>query len=365
MTDKKDIKVFDDTSKMTYTLLDEKSRVDDLETKLKTLYQTPHSDMVYLNMYDHSISQENCRKLFIYEDNALKQLLLFKYEGNESSVTILNTSFTISSLEIKYISNVIFYEFSTVGKVIFQTLFLDCTGKIEMTVYEKTLYDAIMDLPASMDVYMKSLGTQTRKHVKYYQNRIQKDFPGFNISFQEGEDIKSGQIARIVDMNRDRMKSKGKKSGIDEIQQEYIYQYAQINGMLCLCTVDEEIIGGTINTIIGEHAYLHVIAHDNQYNKYNTGQVALVNTVQYLIGKNVKHFHLFWGEYDYKYRFLCKNHDLYDITVYRKKGAYMIGKTSIGIRVFGKSLKSSVRKRLENNKTLKKVYRKACKLFIK
>jgi hypothetical protein len=148
-----------------------------------------------------------------------------------------------------------------------------------------------------------------------------------------------------VDLNHERMQYKGIRSGIDDEYCKRIFQYVQKRGCLCVCLVNGEVIGGTINYIIDEDACLHVIAHSNLYNKYNVGQIVLVNTIQYLIERKVKRFHLLWGSHEYKDRFLCVRYSLYKIVIFKQFDIqYVIQRSIFKVMTIKNKLKQKLKK---------------------
>jgi CelD/BcsL family acetyltransferase involved in cellulose biosynthesis len=340
-----------------YTILDENFSVDGLDKIMTGLYETPYSDVVYMSIYNSAAAENACRKLFMYENGVLKHILLFRYYGTGKCIEILNNCFRISMQDAENVRNIIFGEYGNVKKITVPYIFLDgAKRKPRMTIMYERLADMVIELPESMDEYMRALGPNTRKHVKYYRNRIEKDMPGFRMSFCEGRDISYEQIAAIVKLNRKRMESRGKVSGNDDAECERLYRYARVNGVLCLCAVDETIIGGTINWITGRRATLRAIAHDNAYSRYNAGQIALIGTVRHMIERRIKYLHLLWDgdRYEYKQRFLGKKHELHDVMFFRNGVDFFLNRIATGVWLTMKI----VRRRLEQNETLKNIYRK-------
>jgi len=348
-----------------YVLWDKHTTPHNLRKQLITLYETPWCDPVFLNLLCLPVSEDNCFKLFLYENETLKHIVLFQGKGGSARhINVLNHCFKISQQDIETICNIIFSEYIQCKKITFPFLFLEEEGKKPLMLFYKRQSDIIIDLPESMDVYMKSLGNHTRKSVKVSRNSIEKDHPDFKISFFEAEHISSEQVISLMGFNRERMKSKGKTCLSDDQECENIFQYAHNEGGLVLCTIGENIIGGTINFMLGEHAYLDVIAHDNAYSKYRAGYLALTGTIQYLIERKIRYFHLLWGEEDvkyrnsgdYKYRFLGKDHILYDVLVCKNRTEYVLNSYLFTIRSLIKTLK----KKLKKNVMLNNIYKKIC-----
>lgn len=351
-----------------YELLDKNQHVVGLREKLTVLYPHHYSDILWWELHDPSLESEGYYKLFYYEQSVLKHIILFKYfSETQRKIFQISKKCTISVEDIENISYILFYEFDKVQQIIFQEIFEPDLKQSPKMVFEKPINDIIIsDLPNSMDVYMKSLGKPTRKKIQLMTNRIARDFPDFKVHYYEKNDILFEQIEKLVSLNRIRMITTGEKPGITDTDCKILYQYALTSGFgfLCVCVIDGKIVGGTLNFIIGERAYLQVIAHDNLYNQYSMGQIALVNVTKFLIEekKNIKYFHLMRGSQEYKFRHGGISHDLYTIRVFRNNDVRYFGRKSVSI------IKKYFRKykiKLRSNKIIFTIYTKLKKMKTK
>ena len=359
------MKSFSNLSKnFEYELLDESQHDSELREKLAVLYTNPFTDIMWWESRDSSLTSIGYYKLFYYEQSVLKHIILFKYsEKVPKTIMVINQVFHISIENIENISQILFNELPKAKQIYFERLYEPKPKHSPKIIFEKTSNDVIiLDVPNSMDSYFKSLGASTRKKINLMKNRIARDIPEFKVYFLENNDISFDQIEKIVSLNRNRMKTKGQKSLLNDVQCNALYQYASMSGFgfLCVCTVNDKIIGGTINGVIGEHAYMFVISHDVKYNQYSVGQIALIHATQYLIEKkNIKYYHLLFGTLDYKFRHGGINHELFDFHVFKRKGVYcLMGKTKRNCRVFYRNLKHILKK----NKTFFSFYNRLMKM---
>ena len=342
-----------------YELLDENQQVADLREKLVVLYSSPFADILWWELYDPSLTNNGYHKLFYYEQNELKHIILFNYSAKaQKKIFVVNEKIKISIDSIENICYILFYEFAIIEQIIFEKVFESDQKQSPKMIFDKTSNDVIIpNLPNNMDAYMKSLGSSTRKKINLMTNRIAKDFPDFKVYFYEKSDILYEQIEKVVLLNRNRMKTKGEISLLNDTECKIRYQYASTSGFgfLCACEIDGKIIGGTINSVIREHAYMHIIAHDNSYNKYSVGQIALIHATKYLIEeKNIKYYHLLGGTLEYKFRHGGINHELYTIRVFRNNDIFY----------FFRKIMSVIRTKSKNNKTIICIYTKLRKIKI-
>ena len=325
------------SSEIRYVILDENVSIDGLDKKLDSLYESYHSDIIYMNIRDNSINEGSCRKLVIYEHENLKHILLFKYNGKSNHIAILNHYFKMCNQDIEIIRDILFKEYRTVKKITFPYL-CQIEKRPQMLLHEQHS-DWVIELPESMDMYYNSLSTKTRGNVKSYQKRIVKDYPDFKVSFYEGEDISREQMTKLVEFNHRRMETKGKKSFNNDTECDILYQYALMKGVLCICSINDHIIGGTLNWVVGGHSYGAIISHDNAYNNYHAGYIAATVSIQYMIERNIKFYHLGFGSTEYKRSLLGKACDMKDVIVFRKRIDFHLNDILHSLRIWTKSVR--------------------------
>lgn len=177
--------------------------------------------------------------------------------------------------------------------------------------------DQILKLPASLDDYFTELGTQTRKHIRQRKERFLKDYPNAKFLTKYGLEIEESLVDEIVILNCNRMKSKGAVPGIDNAFKDNIYKYSTFYGCVAYIEVDGKIVAGCISTMLNTRAFAHVIGHDNNYSKFNLGEMCFIYLIETSIEKRISSFHFLWGETEYKRRLLAKPHALYFYFIYR------------------------------------------------
>ena len=323
-----------------YELLDQNQQDADIRVKLNSLYSSPLSDILWFELFDPSLLNTGYHKLYYYEHTLLKHIILFRNDAKRKILQVILQEYKISLTQIKNICSILFHEFDKVQQVIFEKIFIPNHSKLPKITFEKTSNDVIINLPESFNAYINSLGKSTREGVRINMKRIARDFVDFKFHYLEKSDILFEHINNVVLLHRNRILA----TDVDERVCNIVHQYDSTSGFgfLCVCTIDDKIIGGTINSIIGEHAYSHVVGHSESYNYYSLGQLVLINTIQYLIEeKNIKYYHLSWGKQDYKFRLGGIDHELYTLRVFRNSGGKMM---------------NDIKQRVKDNKTLYNLY---------
>jgi len=338
-----------------YVLLDNNQQDIDLRKKIADLYSTPFADIQWCELYDPSLVNHGYYKLFYYEQSVLKHIILFKYSSKApTKIFVLNQQIHISLKDVENISHILFNEFNKVQQIIFEKIFEPDEKQSPKMILEWTPINdvIILDMAHSMDDYLSSLGKRTRKKIKMMLICITNDCPDIQVHHYEKTNISLELIRKIVSLNRCRMKNKGIISDLNDTECNILHQYATASGYgsVCTCEINGKIISAAVSSVIGKHAYLHVLTHDESYNRYSLGQVTLAHTTKYMIEeRKIKDLHLLCGTQEYKFRHGGVNHVLYNCLVFRKKNIYYsIGK----IMSFFRESFWKIRRRLKEDKTV-------------
>ncbi|NDP20099.1 MAG: GNAT family N-acetyltransferase [Paludibacter sp.] len=177
--------------------------------------------------------------------------------------------------------------------------------------------DQILKLPTSLEDYLMNLGSQTRKHIRQRKERFIKDYPNARFLTKCGPEIEESLIDKIILLNCNRMKLKGTVPGIDNNSKENVYKYSSFYGCVAYIEIDGEVVAGCISTVLNKEVYAHVIGHNNNYSKFNLGEMCFIYLIETSIEKGISSFHFLWGETEYKRRLLAKPRVLYFYFVFR------------------------------------------------
>src|ERR1039457_1536346 len=285
--------------------------------KLENIYQSPFSITTYFEIF-RGIRSPNALVITRGESD-LRHVIVFTVLDKE--ITVLNELVEICQEYLQHFIDAVFNRYPAVTSVNFNCLKCRITTIPYPWWLWKTSQDIAILLPKTFDAYHAQLGRQTQKHIKYYINRLQREFGDFTFRVATTNDTDPTVIARIIDMNRLRMKSKNIRSGFDQVFESRIMEFCRQYGLICSVSIGGTTVAGAICYEVGNQVYLEAISHDPAYNKYNIGQVCLYLTVKHLIEKGRDAFHMLWGENEYKYRFLGVKEELYFFSVYRSNAS--------------------------------------------
>ncbi len=179
----------------------------------------------------------------------------------------------------------------------------------------RTAEDYRIDLPATCAEYLQQLGKQTRKHLPYYLRRIRREWPGrYDIRAAVSDEISWECFTRVLELNDRRMRTKARLGLWTLGLAKHRWPLFQKSGLLVSLHLGDEVVGGALCVLHCNEAFLVVIAHAPQFDRFNIGNVCLWQTIEHLIGIGCSAFHLLWGVSFYKTQFGGNLNSIYRIT---------------------------------------------------
>ncbi|MDP4238376.1 MAG: GNAT family N-acetyltransferase [Bacteroidota bacterium] len=261
---------------------------------------------VYCTTYDINY-------MLVYKNNTLIELLIFGNKGNTS--TCFNSLVDIDQNIVAEFTKEIFEKYSSIQKI-------DIVASYKEYTFPKAVLcprsdDHILYLPSTMEDYYSKLGSSTRQTIKNRKVRLLRDYPEVNFVTKYGDEIEENIVDKIIQLNCNRMKNKGIIPRIDDTYKNNIFKYSQYYGCVAYLEIDGMVVAGCISSIINKGIFGHVNAHDDNFSKYNIGEICAFYIIQTSIEKGLSTFHLLWGKSDLKKRLLAKPHVLFSYIIYR------------------------------------------------
>ena len=264
--------------------------------------------------------------ILICEDGTLSDLLVFGNQGN--TCVCFNSLTRIDQTVIKGFSKKVFELFPGIVKIEIRASYIEYA--LEKSFLNFNDNDQILDLPSTVDEYYKELGSSTRQRIRNRKGRLSKDFPDIQFTAKYGEDIDELIVDQIIELNCVRMKSKGSIPGIAKEDRKKIYDYSKVYGCVVYIEIDGKLVAGCISTILNKSVFMHVFSHDNDFSKYNLGEVCMFYLIQTSIENEMSTFHFLWGRTEFKKRLLGQNNELYFYYIFRLYSMnYLISRTQI------------------------------------
>ena len=276
-----------------------------------------------IGKYDSALT--NCRYIEINHPAEIFHYGLVKNEGylvdlfifsiNGKVAKCYNKLVHIDQTVIDCFVQKVFEEFSSITKVEIAASYNSYS--LNKSFLVSSASDFVLSLPLTLNDYFQELGTQTRRHLKNYKSRLTRDFPQALFVTKSKNEIDRESVDRIIQLNIDRMVHKGITPGKTDTDKEKYYNYALHYGYVTYIEIENTIVAGCIAVILNKTIFLMVVAHDDQFSKYNVGQLAILNLIEQSIEMNLSEMHFLWGENDYKLRLLAKPKPIFSYQIYR------------------------------------------------
>jgi predicted N-acyltransferase len=251
--------------------------------------------------------------MVVYDNGKIIELLVFGNLGRTS--LCFNALVEIDQRIVEECTRKLFELYPTIKKVKIDASYKNYMFEKSVLLQESN--DYILNLPSSFEDYNMELGSKTRKHLRQRIERLKKEFLNVNFITKSGIDIEEALIDKIIQFNINRMKTKGKIPGINDAYKNYMYKYAQHYGFVAYLELDGAIVAGCITTVLNDHIFLHVVAHDDNFSNYNVGEVCMFNLLQTCNENQISIIHFLWGESELKRRLQAKPHSIFSYFILR------------------------------------------------
>jgi hypothetical protein len=249
-------------------------------------------------------------------------IFLFLREGGR--VEVINKGMKVGEEELVRFAGHIFSAYPSVNVISFLAVSTDLRTLPFPYQCIAGTEDIVATVPASREAYLASLGKSTRGNMHRYEKRLRRSFPSFCVKIYQKDEVKADDLRTIAKLNRARMAAKAKVSGNDDEEAERLIALVRKFGVVCVATIDGQVCAGVVTYRIGSAIFMHVIAHDSQYDDYRLGTITCFLAICECIGLGCQEYHFLWGRYAYKYRLGGVRHDLDHLTVYRSRVQFLL-----------------------------------------
>lgn len=244
-------------------------------------------------------------------------LALFLFRLEQHRVVVLNEGMLLDTEEVERFTSYIFRRFAAVGVIEFHAVHVPMKDSARPYQRYYQTEDFVLTLPENTEAYFSMLGSATRKNVKKYLNRWEREFPDTENLVFEKDKIDEQDLREIVSFNHMRMAAKNKVSAIDEAEFQSMLKLARECGLLCITRANDRICTGTLLYRFGDHYVSRITAHNTQYDDHRLGTLACYWAISEAMRRGGKTFHFMWGRYPYKSALGGVLYELDHIAIYR------------------------------------------------
>jgi hypothetical protein len=287
--------------------------------ELERLYESLYSTLLRLDIYD------NLDQVCTYVEKTggtISAVLL--YQRADGVVRVLNQQIGLASATIARFCDVLFARYIGLRQISFYAL----RSKVERLPFPfqqfRALDENVLVLPATAQAYFASLSGTFRKNLRVADRRMRQKFPSFRYQVLSGAEVTEATLRDIIRMTGQRMAFKKKSAyiGVDETIR--LLPLLRAYGTVGVATVDGRLCGANIWYRVGSHCFMHLIAHDPQYNAQMLGNYLVYLGLGDAIAQGGRECWLMGGGQANKARFGAVPRALASVVVYRSRLHYLV-----------------------------------------
>jgi hypothetical protein len=204
----------------------------------------------------------------------------------------------------------------------------------------------VLNLPDSVQAYESSLGKSTRKTLRGYNNRLMRDYPGFEWRSLPAADlprhVQRALVRQLQVFKRNSMATRGKHAQSDSRETACMLALANDCGLYSLGTVNGKLCAGSLACRIGDNYVMLLCASDPEFSLYRLGLLACYWSICDCLRQQGRECHLLWGRYRYKEQLLAVPQPLYQLRIYRSRWHMLCSPASV-LTMTGRRLKHRLR----------------------
>jgi hypothetical protein len=285
-----------------------------VEAELERLYGSVFSSLAQFRVYGGA---EGASTYVMRKGSDVTSVLLFRRERR--SVRVVNEWIKLGAAEILCFVNYIFTAYESVNIISLHAVDAEIVRLPFPFQRFNCTDDSVLTLPATPDAYLAQLGKATRKNIRRYMGRLTEHFPSFCYRAYVKDEVSEPLVRDIIMLNRLRMASKNKVSGLNDKEAQGIIRLARMKGFVVAATIDGRVCAGAITYRFGNNYFSFVRAHDPRYDSYRLGLVCGYLLVAECIARGGKELHLMWGREEHKSLLLGAQRELDHLTIYRSR----------------------------------------------
>jgi len=256
-----------------------------------------------------------------YRHGEVVGVLLFRLRVDQ--VLLLTEMFSLEQAVADAFSRAVFTRFREVKTIHFNAISLSGTLTGWPLQHYAFSENYVISLPQSVDQYRASIGKSTRKTLRGYGNRLQRDFPDFSWDVRAVGEMRAHELRSVIRQlhrfKRDSLAARGKRAEISRRETARLLILARHAGLIGIARIGDRVCGGSLACRIGGNYVMLLSAADPALASYRLGILCCFWSVCDCIRAGGQECHLLWGRYQYKTQLLGEPRSLLRLTIYRSR----------------------------------------------
>lgn len=256
-----------------------------------------------------------------YRHGEVVGVLLFRRRIDQ--ILVLTEMFYLEQTVADVFSRAVFARFREVKTIHFNAISLSNPLRGWPLQYYAFSENYVILLPQSVHQYLASIGKSTRKTLRGYGNRLQRDFPKFSWEVRAVGEMPAHELRSLIRQlhrfKRDSMAARGKRAEISRRETARLLILTRNAGLIGIARIGDRVCGGSLACRIGDNYVMLLSAADPALASYRLGILCCFWSVCDCIRAGGRECHLLWGRYRYKTQLLGEPRSLLRLTIYRSR----------------------------------------------
>lgn len=256
-----------------------------------------------------------------YRHGEVVGVLLFRRRVDQ--ILVLTEMFYLEQAVADVFSRAVFARFREVKTIHFNAISLPNPLRGWPLQYYAFSENYVIPLPQSVHQYLASIGKSTRKTLRGYGNRLQRDFPKFSWEVRAVGEMPAHELRSVIRQlhrfKRDSMAARGKRAEISRRETARLLILTRNAGLIGIARIGDRVYGGSLACRIGDNYVMLLSAADPALASYRLGILCCFWSVCDCIRAGGRECHLLWGRYRYKTQLLGEPRSLLRLTIYRSR----------------------------------------------
>lgn len=288
---------------------------DFVEAALERLYGNLYSSLPQLRVYG-KLTQQTSTYVARKGDEIAT---LFLFEHRHRQIRVINEGMTVSAEELRLFSDAMFSRYKSADFISFNAVEAPA-GQIPFPHQRLACPpDIMLELPATPDDYLASLGKHLRYNIRRALTRLPAEHPSFRMDFYDAGDVDEALVREIIDLNKMRMDRVKRVYKRDEDEVRKVIDLCRSNGLVAVMTINGKVCAGSVGYLVGNSHTGRIISHDPAYEKYSVGTLCIFLCIRECIRRGYKHFNFMSGNNEYKSMLGGRPRNLDRLLIYRSR----------------------------------------------
>ncbi len=287
------------------------------EAALERLYGSMYASLRHLQLCE--AAQPLPHSWVAYRRGEIIGVLLFRMRGVQA--VVLTEMFALSAEVAEEFCRALFSRFAYAQSVCFNAVVLPAPLPRLPAQTAAFSENYVITLPDSVDRYLAALGKSTRRTLRGYGNRLQRELPGLRWEARPASELRADELRRLVRQlqafKRDSMAARGKRAELSLRDTARLLALVSERGIVGTASADGRLCAGSLACRFGDNYVMLLAAADPALESYRLGMLCCYWSVCDCVRDGARECHLLWGRYQYKRQLLGVPHALHRVLVYR------------------------------------------------